>query len=881
MKTIKRLSFVLLSVLAFSAHVQGDLRDDTARAKMAALTNLISQAEDMGIDTRKEQMTLRTADVFLNFANWDEANIGINQTIFAKAGAFKSDPLGAAQMLPGYERSEVILMLEKATNTLTRLKAGEISRKPIPELDWSQITHDGDQLSHDGRPVFLEYYTWKPDVPELTEFHGDNDGFFIQHAYVLNDTGSFSSSIQSQLSSKPSGNPGFIFIAHKNVPNWATTKYGADFIMDEDLFSFTTYDIDHPGAKEMNTLLLSNAVPYMAGKKYTELGYMLCNEPHFDTVEGGWSTGPVSEYTKEKFRTWLSTKHSSITDLNALWGSAFTNFNEVTITIPISKTLQGTPKWYDWLRFNQDRTTDWYAWLKDEVRTYDPQAKTHLKIMPQLWAENERGWGIDLETLTRNSEIIGNDCAAKYNNWSKTEDWEADYQWHWRELCMSHDFMKSVSPEKIIFNSESHFLSTGTSRDLYMDPAYIRSVFWLAHTHGLNASQIWYWARNADGSPRSSVYSGGVAKDTGYWGSNNQQPRLVNEVHATMMDLNSFAEEITAMQRQRKPLRIFHSETSAISKPDHMDDMFDLYEALGFEGLSMGFATKDIIMLQDNHLWDAILVHQTEYVTTNELAALQAYLDGGGTVIIDSASLQMDEYGNALGALSASSGTLQTATSLTDMKTKALAVVASEGLMPEVTVSEVNGVGHKGCMWKWIKNNEGNHVLSIVNLGRTDATLTIAIPGATKGTLCKDLIDGVPIPSTPVLKPYEVLFVEARPATAWDSYVSEFNLTGVKTNNHDFDLLNDWAEYAFGGNPTNPTDIGSLPAFNSATGEYSFQLRNDSNLIARVLATTNLVSSMWFTNDSTTIMADDGMMGTNSSFIGTSGEQLFLKLMVE
>ena len=78
----------------------------------------------------------------------------------------------------------------------------------------------------------------------------------------------------------------------------------------------------------------------------------------------------------------------------------------------------------------------------------------------------------------------------------------------------------------------------------------IRSYYGLAHVHGLCASKNWYWVRDLDGSVRKA--------GSDYPGSNNQQPAVLNEMHATMIDLNSFSNEITEMQQLRKPLRIYY-----------------------------------------------------------------------------------------------------------------------------------------------------------------------------------------------------------------------------------------------------------------------------------------------------------------------------------
>ena len=729
---------------------QAQSLEKTAFTKIDAVEKLIAKAEKQGKDALKEKMTLSTAKVFLQYANWDAKNIEENAKLFKLVKPYKDSALSMAKNLPDFERNEVIKMLDEAAETLNLVMSGKITRKPATKIDWAKVTNDGNQLTYKGRPALLNDYTWKPDVKELEEYHGNLDGFYLTPSYVANENGDITPNILSNLKAKPDGQIGFIFLNHKTVPQWALDKY-PNFKVGERLY--THYDIDNPGARDMQHLLLKGTVPYMAGKKYSQLGYMLTNEPHWNTVAKTWATGEVSEHTKAKFRTWLKSKHASITALNKLWGSSFQSFDGIKITIPIEEKLQGTPQYYDWMTFNMFRVTDWFTFLHNEIRTYDPAAKTHIKVMPHLWSDNKRDHGLDFEQITKLTEIIGNDAAAVNSKmWGETP-WDKLYAMDWREVSMSYDFFKSISPDKIIFNTEGHFLSTTAFRDLYQKPDYVRAIYWLAYTQGLNACQTWYWARKADGSPKVNE------DDKGYAGSNNQQPRVINEVASTLFDLNANSEEITAMQHMKKPLRVFYSKTSAINKAKHMDDVFELYESLYFEGLSIGFATKDILNEQNKSLWEAVLVRKTEFVTQDELNALQAYLNKGGTVIVDAVSLKKDEYGQPLESLKAGKGTLINAETLADMKQKALDIVSKKALLPLIDIKETNALGAKGCAWKSVKNKDNNTVLSIVNLGKTDAKLTITLKGA-KSTMCTDILKGGKVSSNPTLKPNEVFFVE-------------------------------------------------------------------------------------------------------------------------
>ncbi|WP_346882064.1 beta-galactosidase [uncultured Algibacter sp.] len=730
-----------------------------AKNKIKILENLISKAEKRGIDVLKEKTTVRTAEVFLKFANWDEKHIDANTASFKRVQSYKENATKMANELADFERNDVISMLDEASDYLQLLIKNKVFRKPSVRVDWAKVNVEKDQLIYNNAPVFLADYSWKPKTKALTEYHGNLDGFFITPSYLVTEDGAINPRIENELNIKPDGTLGFVFMNHKNVPKWAKSKYGAQFSMRED--TYTAYDIDHPGARIIQKKLLGNVVPKMAGKKFTQLGYMLCNEPHFFTYTDAkkkklpWASGSVSKFTIDKFKTWLKERHKNIEALNSIWNTSFSSFSDVTIKIPIDISLQGTPIWYDWSLFNMDRVTDWYAFLKSEITKHDPEAKVHLKIMPNLWTENKRIHGIDLEALTNLSGIVGNDSGAQHKNtWGKPKKWEAHYAFDWRELCMGYDFMKSVSPNKINFNSELHYLSTVRSRDLYLDPKFARASFWLAHSYGMTASQIWYWPRTADGA-----VSKRAIKDKGYAGSNNQQPRVTNEVAMTLIDLNTNSKAIMAMQRQRKPLRIFYSKTSAINKDKHMDDLFKLYKALNFEGVPLGFVTQNIIEKQNHNSWDILLGYKTPFVTEKEFNAIQTYLNNGGTVIKDDKSFLNNEYGKPLPKLKAGNGTLIELNSVVKIKEKALVILKERHLLSDIEITENNATKTKGCIWKVVKNEAGHYILSVVNVGKTDATLNIKLKG-NENINCIDILKGIPASSKPVLKPHDVYFVE-------------------------------------------------------------------------------------------------------------------------
>lgn len=764
------ISFSLLLFLYFiNIEISCAQLEQTALTKIEQLKILFVEAESKNIDARKEKMTVRTAEAFLFYANWDEVNVATNKDIYELLPSgtfFYKNAAQLAQDLPNYERSQIILILDEALETINKLLNGEITRKPIPVINWANINIVGNQVMQNGKPVFLSDYNLKPETASdninLTEYFGNKDGFVLGPNNVANSSGSLQTGIRNQLQSKPSGFFGDIFINNAGVPNWAETAYGPGFKMREN--TFIRYDIDNPGAKTMFDYLLGSTIPLIKNKKYSKLGYLLANEPHFfTTTDNPFFTGPVSNFTIEKFRTWLTAKHGVIANLNNIWGTNYASFNTISLTIPLDVSTYpvGTAIYYDWNRFNMQRVTDWFTFLHNKIKEYDPNAKTHIKIIPEYWDENSRASGIDLEELTNLTDISGND-AKSHNSLMFGEPepfWESRYSFYWKGISMPYDFMRSVSPDKIIYNSETHFLSTFEFRDLYLKPTYARAAYWLAILKGMNVSLSWFWSRRKDGSPSNNSRKG-------YGGSLNQQPAIVNAVEATFMDLNTFGEDIAAIQNLRKPLRIFYSKTSALNKTDHMDNLFELYENLHFESTPIGFVTKNIIQEQDNSNWDAILIYKTEFVTRDELNALQTYLDNGGTIIKDAISLTKNEYGNThtIG-LNSANGILRSGSTVQNIANQGVSIVSNNDGLPAITLNESNSLNQKSCYWRAYTNNEGEHIISIVNLGKDHTDVTLGLLDSNNAVKITNLFTGELLPTVFSMKPEEVHLLRVTDAT--------------------------------------------------------------------------------------------------------------------
>ncbi|MFI3285864.1 MAG: beta-galactosidase [Rikenellaceae bacterium] len=719
LRKITTIAILLLSAATTTLPAQS--LSTTAKQRIITLRALIEKADKADINTLKEQTTIRTAEIFLDYAQWDEANEATNTRYFAAVEKYKNEAEEYAKKLADWEREEIIAMLDGSIKELSAIINGDIKRLDTPYIDWTKVEICGDEILFEGDPVFLADWTWKPRSSRYTEFHGNQDGFYLTPTFVTNQKGEVSQSVIDKIKEKESGSIGFIFLAHAALPAWAQEVDPT--IVEGQGLKYTSFDINNPLSRKIQNDLYSQTIPLMADKQYTKLGYMLCNEPHWNCIEGEWAAGPISELAYKDFIEYLKSKHKKIKVLNKIWGTSYGSFDEIDIPRMRKAEEQGTPLYFDFLRYNMTRVTEWFQFLNREVKRYDPTAMTHIKIMPNLWSEGKRDSGIDMEAIIRNTDIIGNDagsCGA--HMWGAPQNWEASYSYDWRELCMAYDFFKSISPNKITYNTEGHMLSTTRARDLYQTAEYTRNNYWLAHIHGLTAIQTWYWARLESGAGKEHPDA------KGYAASNNHQPRVVNEVHTTMLDLNSVSDYIMAFQRQRKPIRIFYTEASAINSQHYIDHIYDTYEDLFFEGTPLGFATKGIIESNNNDDWEVIVVAKTPQMFESDVEALQQYLNDGGTVIIDSESMLTNEYGIELKTkLKTKKGKLIRVSSEQQLKEIAFSTIEE---LPALEIIDKNGLDQKGCTWRVIEDKSGAKILNLVNLSLNPTQITIRERGS-------------------------------------------------------------------------------------------------------------------------------------------------------
>ncbi len=412
-------------------------------------------------------------------------------------------------------------------------------------------------------------------------------------------------------------------------------------------------DIDHPGTYELIEQVMSQLIPLVSDQPAV-LSWDLANEPFFDMR--GWTVHSMHAY-----RAWLTKRHGSIASLNKAWQTNYDTYDQ--IPPPADKPRQSCTagEWYDRVTFHNHRTASFFAFIAAEIRRYDPDVVIHIKgqdnnsLGPKSWAVTD---GIDREMMTpavdlhgldtrplpvtepRMAVIIDPDADNSILNYD-----DSHYGFHWLGQSFLYDYLTSLEPNRPVVDFEYHAFSINPIRVPDIGPGHARATLWMAHLHGLVGNMVWYWHRRYGPDPFPAEYFK-------WWiyASISTQPIVAAEYFQTMMRLNMFADEITALANPpARPIGLFVSKPSYIQNQSHIASLHRAYEAACFHDLPVGFVTGD--MLVNSGIPDDIkllIIPDAQYVSAQALAVLRQAKSAGVQLLrVGQKSITHDEYGFA------------------------------------------------------------------------------------------------------------------------------------------------------------------------------------------------------------------------------------------
>lgn len=400
---------------------------------------------------------------------------------------------------------------------------------------------------------------------------------------------------------------------------------------------YVNYDIDDPAAIAYMQGLTGALAQTVAEHPYSRtvphsIGniYQLVNEPQWTSEKGAWDTRGIGPVTLQKFREWLREKYVDIESLNAAWETGFEGFGVVSLELPIDPAMRGTAVWYDFCRFHMDNCSDFFLNRAEHIKSHDPLARTTIKNMPWTWSVNLRSHGLDHEALARQSEYLGVDADMKLlepEGWIHPHD-EADrkdFIMKWSTMGGFYDFLKSIEPDRPLFDSELHGLPSAHAGAQVDTETFMTTALWYTHMQGAAMHIAWVWMREADGSIH---HYGGLP------GSFTYQPRILDAYANGMIDLHDHGQWIPRFHQEPRRLRIFYSENAAIQDKQYMPGVMKLYDSLFFLGQRVGFYTSGMLEEGKADAGDILFVPETKYLSDVELEQLVKWHERGRALVL-------------------------------------------------------------------------------------------------------------------------------------------------------------------------------------------------------------------------------------------------------
>ncbi|MFG0250092.1 MAG: beta-galactosidase [Phycisphaeraceae bacterium JB051] len=722
MKLFVHLLLILTVLTASLAKAQGL---DELSAQLTELQQLRQQLQDRGIDTRYEQVTLHTIKLFTTYIAYDKANPQVLEKVYQKYHKQIPDtPAAMARQLPERELADCWKLLEQCRQSLEQLSLQTYTRPQSPILDGRKITINKGFFVQDDRPVFPGTLIWMPYTPENQQAFGSFKGAFTTLDYLSPDLKGIRGGDGSVLATKryPADDtqfPSGLFLGH--IPaDWMVTqhpeiKLGARL--------FTKYDIDNPLIRDWLKVLIQKAVSQSIDHNPMHL-YLLANEPHWASAKGGWLSSEASTHTHAKFRDWLKQQYADLKSLNTTWQASFESFDDVTIDIPIEPKLRGTAIWYDWCRFNMDRVTDWFTFLKTTIAEHDPAIQCTIKMLGGHMEDAGRDHGLDIEQLVNLQEVGGLDAHpspanARFHDPNKQAKRAHPYAIDWRSQSNMLDMIKSISPDQPVYDSEWHGMGTvgWISNDMSHD--FIRAAMWLSFLHGNSVINSWYWARKDDGKPMPAMLASPMA-----------QPIALNAYGQTLHELNAYAPQVVKLAQRPKNVRIFYTEESAIQDAAYCTDLIPLHEAMTLTGASVGYLTPKMIR-ENKTQCDMLVVPNARFISNDSLDALAKVKTK--LLFVGNDHFKFDQHGQPRqGALPITiDPASQIGMSKTDVLTWTLKKhFAKAGVLPAIMpIDRATGGLPMGVLIRVAQMDSGQYLVSLVNTATTDQDIVLKYNG--------------------------------------------------------------------------------------------------------------------------------------------------------
>ena len=349
------------------------------------------------------------------------------------------------------------------------------------------------------------------------------------------------------------------------------------------------------------------------------------------------------------FRKWAADRYGDIGRLNAAWGTTYRDFPQLDAPRLRGEKIEPNNRaaWYDWQRFNRDRVTDFYLWLKSVVRRSFPllplNAGTHTHLATSCFGT----MGVDSEAVERRvNDVIQAETQyglPTYRPSGPPRRYGMDI---YGEALL--DFKRSVSNKPatdLEFHAWLNYVRYLKGRDEVLPRGYTSAVLYRHFLHGIRAANVWVWNRRAN-----------AADDPASFGCSPAIPLYsVEECLRAALDIRRLTREIIALSRAAPEVAILVSDATFMQvhpsfiRPWHQPtpcsvELDNVCQGSMFLDAPVGFVTERMATLGEAGRFKIILAPGVSHCPRPVFDAIMKYVDDGGTLLTTPRSFQFDEY---------------------------------------------------------------------------------------------------------------------------------------------------------------------------------------------------------------------------------------------
>lgn len=392
--------------------------------------------------------------------------------------------------------------------------------------------------------------------------------------------------------------------------------------------SFMPVNPTHPRVQEVYELFVKILMEELGDYKSLE-SIVLANEPAFVAGHGGG--GKPNYYYLPQFREFLKNKYGTISNLNSRCKTDYASFDEVNMPEwgSIRKGTK-TKLTIDYIEFNDNIVLSFHKYLSEAVKAEKPDMKVQTKIMAYLHQNAGDGTNVrsengnEYESLSKVLDLNGHDGGASPGK--EDAPFEALLQWF--------DFQRSVK-DAPMFNMEDHSMSGDYSAD---KAKWIYGYLWQGAIHGRGGTALWRWTRD-----EKSMTS--FQTDTNF----ATRPAETAAVGKAALDLNRFAEEITAIEKRKAHVAIFYSDKTNCWNNNYLNALYKSYCDVIYSGQKVDYITEYSPEKMNSGDYDLLVVPYATCVPKKVLEEIITFKNNGGKVVLtefgSGGALSLDEYG--------------------------------------------------------------------------------------------------------------------------------------------------------------------------------------------------------------------------------------------